>query len=168
MKKKILKTIGKTIALLFIAIAIISTSCTKKEEVKNYMICGKKVAEEQLLKTMSDLYSQQNKVKFVFDTCEVIHQDNGYTIVVAKAQNGDEHIHFAVLVDGQVNGGEKSGEEPQVTCTCTSNCNTGCVPKYSDKLGWICTECEYTQGGVIPSCVKTVSASMPLPGPGNQ
>jgi len=167
MNKTILKAVGKTIALLLI-VAVAFTSCIKKEEVKTYKIRGKKVVEEQLLKTMSDMYSQQNKVQFVFDTCEVIKQNNGYTIVVAKTQKGDEHIHFAVLVDGQVENGVKSGEEPGTTCTCTSNCNTGCTPYYSEKLGWICTDCGYVQGGVIPSCVKTVTATMPLPDPGNQ
>lgn len=162
--KKNVKKIFKASTLLSLALIIAFVSCTKKNETKTYKIQGKEVVEELLPKTMSELYLKVNKTHIVFDTCEVVKQENGYTIVVAKAQNGEEHIHFATLVDGPDGNGEKTGDDPITTCTCTSNCNAGCTPEYHEKLGWICTDCTYVQGDLIPTCVKTVTTTVPSGG----
>lgn len=154
-------------ATLAVSMAVLAmNACKKTDENKSLRISvsGKMVPLEMMPQKMSDLYFNTYHERQWFDSCKIVEQDNGYTIIVAVGTNKDgESIKFATLAD-------KEGDilslrdTPHSTCTCEGTCNKGCEPKYLGVgYAWDCTSCEYSQLP-RPTCVKTITASQPNPG----
>lgn len=157
------KALNQTFIIICSLIAVSLFSCERKSNAieKQLSVSGKMCSLELIPQTMSNIYYNLNGKNIDFDSCAVIEQANGYTIVVAYAKQDSLNIKFAVLA-------EKDGENinirdtPPSTCTCTGNCQKGCDPEYlGTGYEWICTKCEYSQVPE-PYCRKSVTAN-PLP-----
>lgn len=156
--------------MLAISLSLIGLiSCKKTDESNSLriMFAGKTTSLELLPQQMSQIYYNVHQKQQFFDSCKVVEQLNGYTIIVAIGTNNDgETIKFATIAD-------KDGEvlllrdNPSTTCTCEGNCNDACNPYYiGPTYEWECTQCDPNQLPP-PKCTKTVSASQPIGG-GNQ
>lgn len=107
---------------------------------------------------MEKIYSETRKETAHFTACSLLTQDNGYTILVAEGQNDTAAVHFAIPI--KVQDSKYYAEvKPTTTCACIGECQLGCDPEYLGGYRWICTACEYNQGQVESTCIKSVTAT---------
>ena len=150
-------------ATLAVSMAVLAmNACKKTDENKSLRISvsGKMVPLEMMPQKMSDLYFNTYHERQWFDSCKIVEQDNGYTILVAYGTNEEgQHVKFAILTDKEDNRISIKGT-PQTTCTCKGTCQSGCQPEYLATGNWICTDCEPWPYS-LPNCIKAVSAINP-------
>lgn len=142
-------------------------SCKKTDENKSLHVffAGNSSSLELLPQQMSQLYYNIYHEQQIFDSCKVVQQFNGFTIVVAMGTTHDGNtIKFATLTDKEEDI-ISLRDKPSSYCTCTGTCDDGCEPYYLDTNEWECTKCEPIQ---LPEneCVKTVTPNQPHPGGG--
>ena len=173
MKKENIKRVSLWLvtATLAVSVAVLGLhACKKTDENKSLRISvsGQETALELMPQKMSEIYYNVYRERQLFDSCKVVEQLNGFTIIVAMGTNKDgESIKFATIVekDGE---GLSLRDTPPSTCVCEGTCTRGCDPHYlGTGYEWECTSCQYSQFP-YPTCIKTVSATDPNPGGGNQ
>ncbi len=153
--------------MLAVSLSFIGLNSCKKTDGSNslrIMFAGKTTSLELLPQQMSQIYYNVHKELQSFDSCMIVEQLNGFTIVVAIGTNKEgESIKFATIAD-------KKGDilslrdTPASTCTCEGTCQRGCNPHYlGSGYKWECTKCTYSQVP-NPTCIKTVTVSQPFPG----
>lgn len=145
-------------------------SCKKADERISLHVyfAGKSTSLGLLPQQMTQLYYNIYQEQQIFDSCKVVQQINGFTIVVAMGTTNDgKTIKFAIIADKE-EGFLSLRDKPYSSCACIGTCDTGCEPYYLGAgLGWECTKCEPSQ---LPDteCIKTETPNQPHPGGGNQ
>ncbi len=149
-----------TLFLLVVVLFSIMLSCNKthqEEQTKRIIMSGNSYSLSSMNEKMSEIYANMRQERMDFDSCAVVEQENGYTIVVAYGKRDTMNVSFAVLA-------EKNGNDiyvrdtPTSSCTCEGNCQKGCDPEYlGEGNKWMCTQCEFTHE-VEPVCIRSVTA----------
>ena len=150
-------------ATLAVSMAVLGLhACKKTDENKSLRISvsGQETPIELMPQKMSEIYYNVHHERQLFDSCKVIEQDNGYTILVAYGTDEEnQNVKFAVLVN-KVGDKLSVRTTPGTTCTCTGTCQSGCNPEPLETGEWICTDCEPWPHS-LPNCYKKVIATNP-------
>ncbi|MCQ2283595.1 MAG: hypothetical protein MJZ57_01695 [Bacteroidales bacterium] len=126
----------------------------------NINFWGEIVAWEDVPSYMADLYNGSRGTDLAFDSCKIVNQDNGYKIIIAKGMDLDTIVRFACVLEFK-DGFQTREGKITTTCECRGTCASGCDPEYLGGSRWICTGCEYDQGQVESTCIKSVTAKAP-------
>ena len=167
-KRASLWLVTATFVISLVAVGL--HSCNKEDSKRSLGITftNESISLDYLSQYMSQIYFNVHHEQQFFDSCKVVEQFNGYTIVVGMGTNKeDKPIKFAAIAD-------KNGEvillrdTPPSTCICERTCTSGCNPYYiGNGHGWDCTGCEPSQS-TATECIKTETPNQPHPGGGNQ
>lgn len=165
MKKENIKRVSLWLvtATLAVSVAVLGLhACKKTDENKSLRISvsGQETALELMPQKMSEIYYNVHHERQFFDSCKIIEQDNGLTLLVAYGTDKEnQNVKFAVLTNKE---GEKISvrSTPETTCTCKGTCQSGCDPERLSTGEWICTDCEPWLNS-LPNCYKTVTAINP-------
>ena len=107
-------------------------SCKKADESTSLhtFFAGKSTSLNLLHQQMTQLYYNIYQEQQIFDSCRVVRQINGFTIVVAMGTTIDgKTIKFAIIADKE-EGLLSLRDKPHSSCTCIGTCDTGCEPYF--------------------------------------
>ena len=114
---------------------------------------------ETLLEKMTRIYENLYGETVAFHSAEIVEQDNGYTVVIAKAQIGDNFLKIGIPAEISDDGTVTLSDSPETMCECLG-CEYGCEPYQLGNSVWDCTKC----GNSHDDCDKTIIG--PTPGGG--